>query len=94
MGTESAITPLQTDSANSLPTGKFTDVRVTEPMLSPSKTNSTSEQNAYANDVVVRGTDQRSVTIHIDVARESVRRKNFIANRGPMQVNTSTGDEG
>lgn len=93
MGTENAITPLNLDSATSLPTGQLSDVHLLG-AISPSVTTSTSEQNAYAKEIVIRGTDQLSLTIQIDVARESVMQKHLVANRGPLKVNTSPWLEG
>lgn len=85
------ITEVNSDS--SLPPAQMEKVRQKE-VSPPIVTASTSGTPIFGKEIVVRGTVSRSLTIAIDVAREMAAYKNLIANRGPIQAETTASHEG
>jgi hypothetical protein len=86
VNTENPVTPESFNSAVSLPSDP---VREDVNVITGAKltgTTSTSEQSAYSKEIVIRGSYATSVTIQIDVPRESAIQRNLIANRGPRDT--------
>lgn len=80
------------DSASALPSPKKTEAVVKESVIRP-VTTSTSDVQVYERQIAVRGTETQKITVAINAERERRVYENLLANRGPIEVETTSGYE-
>ena len=82
------------DSASSVPGADRTeDVKISESAVIVVESTGDSQPKHYEREIVVKDPSVEAVTIPIDIKREQARYANLVANRGPIDVETSASQE-